>query len=293
MDKAETHRARINLALNYVANNPAIPHTIEQLAEISHYSKYHFHRIFCTLTGESVQAMVSRVRLEKAAATLIYKSNRPITRIAIDHGFSSGANFTKAFTKHFGCPPSVYRDENLRNRKISKIGKEPTTSIVDNNNQLSNKVITAHQNDIELAYLRSNGAYSHTKISAMYRELGQWVKDRGCAALPSRRFGITWSDSHIVDKENWIYDACVAVQPGTNGEGLIGVQTLSGGLVAQFQVELAQGDSFNLSSYWDWFVGHWFVSSGYELRAGPSYEQYVESDRGFIVRLCLPLETRF
>ena len=290
MDKAETHRARINLAINYVANNPLRPHTIEQLAEVSHYSKYHFHRIFRALSGESVQEMVSRVRLESAAATLIYKSNRPVTRIAIDHGYSSGANFTKAFTKHFGYSPSVYRNENPRNRKNSKIGKNSSAHII-NNNQLSKEVITVHRPEIELAYLRCSGGFIQKKISAMYRELLQWVEDRECVATPSRSIGITWSDSHIVDVENWIYDACIAVQLGTNGEGPVGVQTLSGGLVAQFQIELEHGDSYNLSPYWDWFVGHWFVSSGYELRASPSYEWYVETDHSFIVRLCLPLES--
>lgn len=290
MDKADTHRARINLAINHVANNPLRSHTIEQLAEVSHYSKYHFHRIFRALSGESVQEMVSRVRLESAAATLIYKSNRPITRIAIDHGFSSGANFTKAFTKHFGYSPSVYRDENPRNRKNSKIGKDSNAHII-NNNQLSKEVITTYQPDIELAYLRCSGGFIHKKISVMYRELLQWVEDRECVATPSRNIGITWSDSHIVDVENWIYDACIAVRAGTNGDGPVGVQTLPGGLVAQFQIELLHGDSYDLSPYWDWFVGHWFVSSGYELRASPSYELYVETDHSFIVRLCLPLES--
>lgn len=287
--RTDDYDNRINAVRNYVVGNLTKQHTTGQLAEIAHFSKFHFHRIFRALTGETVQCMVSRLRLESAAATLIYQKNLSITRVAVDHGFSSGANFTKAFTKHFGCSPSSYRNEKTRSVKSSKIGKDCSPKNLEYI-QIEQEVSITHQSEIQLAYRRSKGAYKHSEISTMHHEVQQWVEDQSCVPSEPASIGIIWSDSHIVDEENWVYDACVAVQPKAKGDSKIGIQTLAEGHIAQIDVELTEGDSFDLSAYWDWFVGHWFVSSGYELRASPSYELYVETGKRFVVRLSLPIE---
>lgn len=124
----------------------------------------------------------------------------------------------------------------------------------------------------------------------MHREVQQWVDARNCAASEPASIGITWSDSYITEAENWIYDACVAVQSENKGVGEISIQSLQSGLVAEIEVVLAEGDSHDLSPYWDWFVRDWFLSSKYVLRSSPSYELYIETTRGLKVRLCLPLE---
>ena len=282
MDKTTDYQRRINAATNQVALNLDKNHSIEELAAVANFSKYHFHRIYRALSGETVANMVNRLRLEGAAGTLIYNKGHSITRVAVAHGYSSGANFTKAFTKHFGCSPSAYRNN-------SKIGKAIAANPLEDS-PIELEVKLSHQPETLLAYYRRKGPYLHREISAMHRKVQQWVEDRDCAAQTSASIGIAWSDSLITKEESWIYDACVAVKPETKGDGAISIQSLQGGLVAQLEVELAANDSHDLSPYWDWFVRDWFMTSNHEMRSSPSYERYIDTVHGFKVRLCLPLE---
>ena len=282
MARASDYQRRINAATNQVARNLNKNHSIEELAAVANFSKFHFHRIYRALSGETVAQMVNRLRLEGAAATLIYNKSLPITRVAVDHGYSSGGNFTKAFTRHFGCSPSVYR----RNSKIGKaIAGNPREDCV-----VELEVKLGQESETLLAYYRRKGPYQHLEIEAMHHKVQQWVEERSCAAETPASVGITWSDSVITSEENWIYDACVAVKPGTEGRGEISIQSLEGGLVAQLDVQLAPSDNHDLSPYWNWLVGDWFMASKYELRSSPSYERYLDTLHGLKVRLCLPIE---
>lgn len=284
VDKDKDYRVRLNAVINYVSNNLDKTHSIEQLAERANFSKFHFHRIYTAVMGETIQTVVRRLRLEGAAATLVYQKDRPITEVALDHGYSSGANFTKAFTKHFGYPPTDYRI------KKSKIGKAKSSDIYQDSLNIFDVKIK-QQPEIQLAYLRRTGAYLHMQINEMHQEVQQWVDGRGCGANNPTSVGITWSDSFITEEENWIYDACVAVQPKTKGNDGISIQTLSRGTVATLVVELSENDDHDLSTYWDWLVRVWFLSSHYELRSSPSFELYFLTADGFKVQLCLPLES--
>jgi len=290
VNKVDHYHARINRVSNHIATHLDQTHTLEELAEVAALSKFHFHRLFSAITGETVQRHVTRLRLERAAATLIYKQERTITNLALDHGFSSGANFSKAFSKHFGVSPSDYRNENSRLDKNSKIGKA-NHGIHSNTNVIETEVTIVEVPTTHLAYVRGTGQMDSMDYRCMHKQVWAWVSENNCLTESQPlSLGITWSDSHIVDEEQWVYDACVAVKPETKGNGKIGIQTMPKGLVAQCECNLDNSKHLNLSPYWDWFVGNWFVGSGYDLRSSPSYEIYLQTDDRFVVRLCLPIE---
>ncbi|NTS76275.1 helix-turn-helix domain-containing protein [Catenovulum sp. SM1970] len=61
--------------------------SLDEIAEQSHFSTYHFHRIFHALVGESVNDYVFRKRMELAANRIACKSEWSITEIAHMGGF--------------------------------------------------------------------------------------------------------------------------------------------------------------------------------------------------------------
>jgi len=275
------YQARLNAVENFVAQHPDRPHSLEALAELAHLSKFHFHRVHHALTGETVQAMVNRVRLEAAAATLVYQKTRSITDVALAHGFSSSANFTRAFTRHFNVSPSAYRTD-------SKIGKAPDAPVRDAG-RVELAVDVVEQPEVTLAYLRRRGSYVHNEIEALHVAVANWVESRGCAAAEPMSLGVMWSDSAVADEEHWVYDACVAVQPGTSPDREVALQTLAAGRIARIEVPLRDENhqvAVDLGRYWDWLVRDWWLSSGYGLRSVASYERYLEGER---VQLCLPI----
>ena len=284
--KQNVHRdyaVRLNRVTNHVANNVDQTHSVADLAAIANLSSFHFHRIYKAFTGETLHQMVTRLRLEAAASALLYNPELSVTQVAMNSGYSSSANFTKAFSRHFGSSPSLYR-------KDRKIGKDLQTRSPDTVHA-DQAVTLATQPELRLAYLRRRGDYLHEQIGDMHMQVQHWVDQNGCAAEDAASIGITWSDSFISDVDNWTYDACMAVQPETQGAGAVGVQTLAGGLVAELQVELAADASHDLSPHWDWLVRDWFMASDYELRPAPAFERYLPTEN-FVVQLCLPIALR-
>jgi len=62
---AALYRSRINLAVDYIERNLGRDFALEEIAAVAGFSKYHFHRIFHTFTGETLFQFIQRLRLEK------------------------------------------------------------------------------------------------------------------------------------------------------------------------------------------------------------------------------------
>jgi len=87
------------------------------MAALAHRSPFHLHRRFRGVLGETPMAYASRVRLARAAADLL-STNRLISLVAFDHGFTSHEVFTRSFTRRFGLSPRAYRDRGLHVRGL-------------------------------------------------------------------------------------------------------------------------------------------------------------------------------
>jgi AraC-like DNA-binding protein len=59
---------------------------VERLAEVAHFSPWHFHRIYRETTGETVADTVRRLRLHRAAVDLS-RDDDPLERVAKRAGF--------------------------------------------------------------------------------------------------------------------------------------------------------------------------------------------------------------
>jgi AraC family transcriptional regulator len=82
--------------------------TLAGIARRAGSSPFQLHRDFRKVLGETPRAFIERLRLERAAATLL-GTTASILAIALEAGFSSPEVFTRAFRRHFGCTPRHYR----------------------------------------------------------------------------------------------------------------------------------------------------------------------------------------
>ncbi|WP_318374000.1 AraC family transcriptional regulator [Enterobacter sp.] len=81
---------------------------LDDLAVKSGYSKWHLQRIFKSHTGIPPGLFIKAKKLEYAYRDIIMQKDT-ITTISIKYGFESLQSFTRAFTRHFGFPPSWLR----------------------------------------------------------------------------------------------------------------------------------------------------------------------------------------
>ena len=105
------YRSRLNRTIDYIHNHYDEDLNLTKLAEVACFSKFHFHRIFRAMVGETLNDFVQRIRLEKSVQKLTTDFNKSITEIALDGGFSSLQNFAKIFKSHYGMTPSIMRKE--------------------------------------------------------------------------------------------------------------------------------------------------------------------------------------
>lgn len=115
------YKKQINIVLSYIDNNIERPLTLDSLAAIAGFSKYHFHRIFKKLTGETVNGYVNRLRLEKSANIIVKNPTIKITELSTMLGYSSVSCFSRSFKKHFGHSP--YQWKNIKHENLARIAK--------------------------------------------------------------------------------------------------------------------------------------------------------------------------
>src|ERR1700677_807021 len=115
---------RINRVIDYLRGNLDRQVKLKELARVACFSEFHFHRIFGAVSGETLNNFTKRLRLEKAARQLRF-SDRRLTDIALDCGFSSSAAFSRAFRSGYDTSPSQFRKSG--EIKKSKICKELRT----------------------------------------------------------------------------------------------------------------------------------------------------------------------
>ena len=73
-----------------------------------HTTPFHLTRVFRWRTGSSIHDYRTRLRLA-AAMRRLEDTDAPLTRLALDLGFSSHAHFTRRFRALTGMSPSQFR----------------------------------------------------------------------------------------------------------------------------------------------------------------------------------------
>jgi AraC family transcriptional regulator len=282
----QEYRRRICQAMNFIEEHLEENPSLEEVARAASFSKYHFHRIFKNLTGESVGEFARRLRLEKAACMLRFSPRASVTEVAHRYGFSSSQNFARAFRKHFDYSPSEFREQ-LRKKGIMEgnerngFGEEEGyagwyhISVPERSSIMAMNVDVREMPSYSVAYVRNMGPYGPEGCGGAFQKLMEWAAPRGFTGKGSIFFGICMDDPDITPPEKCRYDACVMVPEGTPVEGDVGFQIIPGGLYGVYRKAVGSGE---YTEAWQELIGNWLPQSGYEPDARPFYERYVMED---------------
>src|SRR3979490_3021217 len=81
---------------------------VRAVAAVAHLSEAHFIRSFRAAFGETPHRYLQRRRVERSMF-LLRETDRSVTDICFDVGFSSRGTFSRTFREILGEPPSDYR----------------------------------------------------------------------------------------------------------------------------------------------------------------------------------------
>ena len=294
------YEGRVNAAMDYVEAHLADELTIETLAQVAHFSPFHFHRIFSAVTGETIGAFVARVRIERAATLLSARADRPVTQIALDTGFASPSSFSRAFREAYGVSPTEWRTGGRERyeRRSRDPAADPTPAALAERGRfevtgtrlsvetgrtiwdvsagrLGTVTVRVEPLDrTEVAYVRYTGRYQGLGevFSELYRRLLSWAEPRGFVAPGTPLFNLYHDDPSLTDDDRLRVSICIPVPPETLPEGDIGRTTLEAGVVALGRFELGNDD---YPEAWYAMAAGWLPDSGYEPDDRLPFERYL------------------
>lgn len=107
-DTGTGRRRAVLRALEYVSVHYRRPLSLDEVANVAGYSRFHFARIFREEVGIPVYRYVYRLRLREAFHA-VEEGADDLSRLGLSLGFSSHSHFTAAFRRTFGSTPSEVR----------------------------------------------------------------------------------------------------------------------------------------------------------------------------------------
>ncbi|MDD6060617.1 MAG: helix-turn-helix domain-containing protein [Ruminococcus sp.] len=101
-------RVKLSRVMKYIDQNFTEEISLDKLAAVAGYSKYHFSRIFKKYHNMSTVQYISRKRI-KLAERLLVDPELSITEVAMRSGFSSLTTFNRIFKMEKQCTPTEFR----------------------------------------------------------------------------------------------------------------------------------------------------------------------------------------
>lgn len=294
------YKNRINRVFQYIDNNLDSPLSLHTVAEVAFFSPFHFHRVFKFITGETLNAYITRRRIEKSALDLLHK-NTGITEISLKYGFSDNSSFTRTFKKFYGISPTEFRKQNPnRFSKIRQLqskngqaypGHEKYICVIDhlkNWIKMNAKVNIKEMPETELAYVLSIGPQN---LETAYRKLVQWATPRGLMHEQAKMVTIYHDSFKVTEARKVRMYACIALNKPVETEGEIGLTSIEKGkfIVGSFEIGLHEFEK----SWTGLFV--WMNENGYKKADRNPFEIYHNNfnkhpEKKAIVDFYIPIE---
>ena len=106
--EAEQFNRRLLRARDAMDRAYAEPLDVRAVASVAHISEAHFIRSFRSVFGETPHRYLQRRRVERSMF-LLRETDRSVTDICFDVGFTSRGTFSRTFREIVGEAPSDYR----------------------------------------------------------------------------------------------------------------------------------------------------------------------------------------
>lgn len=109
-NKKSNHEKMIEDTLTYIKEHLTEDLSLRTVSEKMSFSPIHFHNCFRASTGKTLRDYVEEKRVAKAV-NLLVSTNKNLTEIAYECGFSSQSYFSFVFKRRMGAAPREYAEK--------------------------------------------------------------------------------------------------------------------------------------------------------------------------------------
>jgi AraC family transcriptional regulator len=296
----EDYIQRINQVFLYIETHLDEDLSLNLISERACFSPFHFHRIFKTIVGETLNEYVNRKRLEHAANRLMHHEEVSIAQITVDYGFSSNATFSRAFKKKFNVSPTEFQKEhfskNMVNKELSKNSKiipdydQYICTIINLKKwiDMSTNIEIKTMPEMNLAYITAMGI---KEMKGAFGRLMQWAGPKGMLANPNMKMATVYHDSFkTTAPEKVQMSAAILLDQPVKPDGEVHTRTIAEEkcIVGRFEIKVEEFEK----AWTGMFL--WMNENGYEKSNSNPYEIYYNDfmthpEQKFILDICIPI----
>ncbi len=256
-------QTRIDRVLGHIRDNPAGDLSLDRLADIAALSRFHFHRTFHAMTGETVAEAVRRTRLNRAAVLLaLGREPRAATARAV--GYADPDAFARAFRTAFGLTPAAAR----RAGRVLPPILPPKKGVLP-----MFPVEIRSFPETRLAALAHHGPYP--AIGATFDRLWHQMAAAGLVArIAGPAVALYHDDPAAVPASDLRADAALTIADDAQLPAGLTELVLPAGRAA---VLTYRGPYAGLPEPWAWLYAGWLPASGEVPATRPPFERYLNA----------------
>lgn len=267
--------------LDHIHDNPAGDLSLDALSDVAAMSRFHWHRVFRAMTGETMAQAVRRISMQRATYLLVLTED-PLPAIAASVGMENSASFIRCFTESFLMSPASFRKRGeLRPFARNPLARRPSMY----------PVTIRNEGPIRLAAMAHKGAYF--EISRAFQKLSAVMAGRDLFRSAGRMVAVFYDDPQSVAEPDLRSHAGFEITGDTELSAPLEEVVLAGGRHA---VLTYKGPYAGLPAAYDELFGLWLPQSGEEPADAPSFEVYLNSPmdtapEDLVTELHLPLKS--
>ena len=107
-DTIASHRRAVERVIIAARERLCEPISLHDMSRVAYLSTFHFNRVFHQITGLPPAKFISAMRLDEAKRLLL-NTDRSITDICFEVGYTSLSTFTRRFNQRVGLGPREFR----------------------------------------------------------------------------------------------------------------------------------------------------------------------------------------
>ncbi len=260
-----SYEDRLRRVLVYIHDHLDGDLSLDALADIACLSRFHWHRVFKAMTGETLADSIRRIRLLKAANALVLET-APLPEIAGRFGYSDVASFSRAFTAAHGLAPGAFRTQ----------GVQLANDLRQNTGDFRMYPVTIET----LPRSRAAGVLNkgpYTNLGRAFQQLGGALASHNLFSRVTGLFAVYHDAPGATPEQEMRSHAAVFISDDFRKD-IAGFDyfDVAGG---RYAVMAHKGPYATLASAYEWLYGKWLPQSGEEPRDAPPIEFYVNDPR--------------
>ncbi len=275
------YEARILRVLDHIHSHPGSDLSLDALADLAAMSRFHWHRVFRAVTGETPADAVRRIRMGRAAWWLI-GTDWPIRKVARACGYPALPSFSRIFTEATGLTPAAYRNRGA------------LVPLALPRNQGSDLMLPVEIRDLpatRLAALDHLGAYP--AIGLAFEKAGAILSARNLMDQAQGMIAVFYDDPATVPEPALRSRAGIIVADSFAIPDPFVDMTIAAG---PYAVMTYKGPYAGLPAAYDFLYGEWLPESGAEPGDRPVFERYLNTPMDtaqddLLTEVCLPLKS--